>query len=361
MGTNEKYMIQLDGLRFLAVVAVMFGHWTGDVPALAGLDFIAGTAGVNLFFVLSGFLISQILMVNKSENRSLGEVLKNFYARRFLRIFPLYYLVIGLSALLHIPKARLFFPYLVKYTFNYPTGLLRAATGNMAHLWSLSVEEQFYIFFPFVILLIPEKLQLRFFYLLILISMAFRVLCSLMFEHPGVAQWVSYSFTPGCFDCFALGAILAYYKLNDPAKLQRLLGQRLIVYVAALTSIALYVLVAYRPNNLLTMVFGRTMMAIFFFWLVGMAGLGKFKAGFGRFIQWKPVVYLGKISYGLYVYHYFMPWAFGHFHLEHPQIYYLPATILIATISWYSFELPFNDLKRFFAYEKKRQVAKVVV
>jgi len=192
-------MVQLDGLRFLAVGAVMFGHWTEAFPSLAKFDLFAATGGVNLFFVLSGFLISEILMVNKRESRNTVAVLKNFYARRFLRIFPLYYLVIGLSVLFSIPKSRLFFFYLITYTFNYPTGLLRAATGNMAHLWSLSVEEQFYIFFPFVILLIPQRLQLRFYYFLLLISIGFRVAAFFIFEQGGVAQWVSYAFTPGCF------------------------------------------------------------------------------------------------------------------------------------------------------------------
>src|SRR3954469_10344160 len=140
---NDGYIKSLDGVRALAIILVMTFH--------AGITHF-GWMGVQLFFVLSGYLITGILWKEKFRDVSLSFKFKKFWVRRSLRIFPLYfgYLVaLGLTFLvLHFPSYyTLYAPYLFTYTFNY-TRLLSGWQGNplFTHLWSLSIEEQFYLF-----------------------------------------------------------------------------------------------------------------------------------------------------------------------------------------------------------------------
>ncbi len=156
------YMKQLDGLRFLAVSAVMFGHWTLTIPALKTFDLYSATFGVNLFFVLSGFLIAQILLKNKQQEKP-AAILRTFYIRRFLRIFPLYYAVVFVGILINLPGARAYFLSLVTYTANYPFGI-STNLGYLSHLWSLCVEEQFYIFSPSLLYLFQPEIKCRLLY-----------------------------------------------------------------------------------------------------------------------------------------------------------------------------------------------------
>ncbi len=145
---QQGYIKSLDGVRALAIIMVMAFH--------AGiLQF--GWMGVQLFFVLSGYLITSILWKDKFQGGPVSGKFKKFWARRILRIFPLYFgflLVIGLIYLLtrfpsYFPASA---PYLFTYTYNY-TRLQMGWIGNplFTHLWSLSIEEQFYLLYPFLI------------------------------------------------------------------------------------------------------------------------------------------------------------------------------------------------------------------
>jgi len=145
---NTGYIKSLDGVRALAIILVMTFH--------AGITHF-GWMGVQLFFVLSGYLITGILWKEKFTDTSVGVKLKRFWSRRSLRIFPLYFgylLVLGFVYLaVQFPAYYgVNIPYLITYTFNY-TRTFPGWQGNplFTHLWSLSVEEQFYLFFPFVI------------------------------------------------------------------------------------------------------------------------------------------------------------------------------------------------------------------
>jgi peptidoglycan/LPS O-acetylase OafA/YrhL len=147
---DNGYIRSLDGLRAIAVLLVMSYH--DELTRY-------GWTGVQLFFVLSGFLITGILWKERSRPGSNTFKFKKFWVRRSLRIFPLYFgyiAIIGLAYLLfHFPVYfPAYFPYLVTYTANY-TRLIPGWYGNplFTHLWSLSIEEQFYLLFPFIILL----------------------------------------------------------------------------------------------------------------------------------------------------------------------------------------------------------------
>lgn len=342
-------MPQLDGLRFLAVSLVMFGHWTEAMPALHKFDLYAASFGVNLFFVLSGFLIAQILILNKKSEESPVNILRTFYVRRFLRIFPLYYAVVFGCLMLRVPFARPYYESLITYTVNYPIAL-----GDnlyyMTHLWSLSVEEQFYIFFPFLILFLPSKYQMKTFIALVALALFFRLAVSIAPIDRSKAWWICYGFTPGCLDCFGLGAIIAYLRVNNREYLQKLLSKKILLWVSLFVYMLLVFYEVRFPNNIISMALIRLSCSVCCFFIIGLASESLI-AGLPKLIlQAKPVIYLGKISYGLYVYHHFMPWVFLHFRVANEQVFYLPVTILVSALSWHLFESPINNLKNKFNY-----------
>ncbi len=141
----KNYFPRLNALRGIAIIMVLMQHYGWYY--LAKYDF--GRYGVDLFFVLSGFLITGILINSKGSIRL---ALKNFYGRRFLRIFPIYYATIFILLALNDSNVKNSIASLLTYTFNYYA--IRNNTGitDISHMWSLSVEEQFYIVWPFLLL-----------------------------------------------------------------------------------------------------------------------------------------------------------------------------------------------------------------
>src|SRR5208337_4189358 len=147
----------LDGIRALAVIAVMIQHFDPGTVRWIKL----GHVGVRVFFVLSGFLITGILLQARQsaeiDGLSKWRVLRNFYARRFLRIFPIYYLVILVTWVAGIAEMRESVGWNLSYLSNFY--FYQRGTGNysVTHLWSLAVEEQFYLLWPLLILFLPRK------------------------------------------------------------------------------------------------------------------------------------------------------------------------------------------------------------
>ena len=152
-----RYFGSLDALRCLAIVGVIWQH-SPAIPHAAMPFSDAGASGVGLFFVLSGFLITTLLL--REESATGGINLRDFYVRRTLRIFPLYYAVLGLYTVLvllleHNAAGRLFInnlPYYITYTSNWFVDLIVNEDGQrrviFVFAWSLATEEQFYLFWP---------------------------------------------------------------------------------------------------------------------------------------------------------------------------------------------------------------------
>ena len=162
---NLKYYSQLDGLRAFAIISVMIGHWISWDTTNLLLKNGPWSHGVILFFVLSGYLISNILFEQKekidSNTITLSTSLKTFYFRRFLRIFPLYYLLLFYLYYINYTNTRAVFWWLATFTSN----LLQCKTGeyigNFNHFWSLAVEEQFYLFWPILVFYTPKHRILK--------------------------------------------------------------------------------------------------------------------------------------------------------------------------------------------------------
>jgi peptidoglycan/LPS O-acetylase OafA/YrhL len=353
-------MPQLDGLRTLAVAGVMCAHWWNPYP----LGFPAGS-GVLLFFVISGFLITGILLdcwapADGPQARWHG--IRNFYARRFLRIFPLYYATLAGAALLNVEPVRQTILWHVSYLTNFYLFDCNQWAGRISHFWSLAVEEQFYLLWPTLVLFLSRRVLSRTILALVLLAPVFRVAVTLACPERTLVPVL----TPSCFDALGIGALLAY-TIREPDGLARGL------------KVAGWLLLAGVPGFLITWICHRrgiyaavmgaifpTFLAMIFGWLVLNAAKG-FR-GVGRILAWKPVAYLGQISYGLYVFHYFAPWfvywLLAHLRFSEAQIErvtnqpvwnVIAMTILTvggAALSWHLYEKPINNLKNRFAYRQ---------
>lgn len=226
---DDKHIPSLDGIRAFAVILILFMHW--DYPYF-GLKF--GWIGVNLFFVLSGFLITRILLNTKKEKFKI--FIKNFIKNRSLRIFPLYffYLIISfvplqilitylgiknqlLTEALATFKNSWFL--LISYTYNFNSIIVEfnnlkiSNSSFYGHLWSLSVEEQFYLFFPFLVYFTSKK-NLKTILILIVLAGPFVrffvgvILINFKFN-PVAIGWIIYFNTFTQIDALAIGGILA--------------------------------------------------------------------------------------------------------------------------------------------------------
>lgn len=365
--TSAIHFTQLDGLRFVAVTLVMFDHWLGEANHLP-----LGYFGVNLFFVLSGFLITRILINSKQRDgqlgRSHGHSLKVFYIRRNLRIFPIYYITIFALAVVGFPAVREHLGWLLTYTTNIWIVRHQTWLGAIDHLWSLAVEEQYYLFFPFLIFFIPDRLVLPMLFALIGLSIGLRVI--LFVTH---ATWMAqFVLMPTCLDAFGMGGILAWLLVYRRDQFERLLrNNTLLLLSVALYGLDLYLLTHLTPaRNIATDITDRFFTSLLCFFLIGRAVVG-----FGGPVKWllehRVSQYLGQISYGLYLFHnlvfnyYHTPPTFitlriwqkagqvlpGLTTLPGLQIVYFYAlTVLVAALSWRLIEKPINGLKDRFSY-----------
>src|ERR1700749_4021803 len=171
-GLKKQYYSNLDTLRFIAAFFVVGLHW---LPFLNRHPF--GKAGVDIFFVLSGFLITEILFKSKQETADRPSLkihaIKTFYVKRALRIFPIYYLVVILFFIWNQPPIGGDWVYLFTYTTNFLIYFKDHLIDPLSHLWSLAVEEQFYIVWPFFIFFINKKWYPHLIFIVLITSLLF--------------------------------------------------------------------------------------------------------------------------------------------------------------------------------------------
>jgi peptidoglycan/LPS O-acetylase OafA/YrhL len=366
--SDKSYMIQLDGLRAVAIGLVIFSHYTDVILPLAGFDHFLGATGVTLFFVLSGFLITQILIGNREkQEQSNGFIIRQFYIRRFLRIFPLYYFVILLGVQLDIPTSREHILPLVTYLPNWLLGTEGNNLRFYSHLWSLGVEEQFYIFFPLFFLLVSRKHMKTLFISLMIVAIISRVVVifwEYYLNQQDLTNWVAHRITPCCLDPFGIGAMLAFLRFYYPERTREWLKKAILPVLSLLfLGIACFLWAANQHNTFISLsniIFNRTLISLASVWIIGVASFSDFKGFQGKFLENRMIVYIGKISYGIYVYHFIIPYFFTSYapfgsnalNLITSRILYVVLSLLIASVSWFLFEKPINDLKRYFSYSK---------
>lgn len=348
---NTDYFIQLDGLRCVAILLVLLTHWCPEYTWIH--KFKVGFFGLDLFFVLSGFLITRILLKSKTiidkKELSIKKGLYIFYIRRILRIFPAYYFIVLITWLFNSGIVEDALWWNLTYTTNFYLMKLGDWAGTITHFWSLAVEEQFYLLWPLIIFFIAKKHLQKVFIAIIFVAVLMRFYF-LSQETNHVAMHV---FTPLCFDAFGIGAVLAYLSINRATMLKGILDKKyfflLIFLFTGFSNISLLFMESY---NFFYMVLPRFLNSVFCFWLVGKAFFG-FKGIIGQALENSKIVYLGKISYGIYLIHNFIPGFFlGISFPEIPMlrfVIYLIATVLAAELVKRLIERPFNNLKTQFS------------
>jgi len=352
---NSAYMKQLDGLRALCVAAVAWSHWA-PLFGISVEHFPGAEIGVEVFFVISGFLITGILLDNHSEeHRSL--VLRQFYVRRFLRIFPVYYVTLALAGLLGLSAVTARW----NWHFSYLSNIyfyMHGWDGAVSHFWSLAVEEQFYVFWPVFIFMVPRKFLLPVLTLLMVAAPVYAVWMSV--AHPGPSRVTASVLMPSCLSALGMGALLAHLTRTS-ARLPQVMRLLLVAGALGLASW----LVAGSPAWIKPL--ARLSEDLVFGWLV-FAVAGGLRGPIGKFLQCAPISYLGRISYGIYVIHGFaMPlvrgatgrlghdgfWEWLHHRPLIGLTLFAAITIGLASLSWHLYEKRLNHLKRFFPYPEE--------
>jgi peptidoglycan/LPS O-acetylase OafA/YrhL len=345
----NQYLKQIDALRFYAVFGVMLGHlYPKELPSIRfAAEFYSYLPGVPLFFCISGFLITGILISN--QNQPIKKLLKNFYIRRFLRIFPVYYLTIFALFIVNIDDYRSWFLYDFFYVTNIVQGLNGNFDGSVApHFWSLAVEEQFYLVWPILFLIFRGK------------NCQIILLWSIFLTGSALMLFSENKFlmarTLGCLSYLGSGSLLAYfwhYRKKYLFQLNALLTATLILFLAFVVVQSFgFLKISNQFHLLLSML------------LIPLITL-KFAIGFRTkmikaIVEFPAIIYMGKISYGIYIFHLLALFPavaikkIGSFEfLENIWImlfFKIGITILLATLSWEFFEKRINKLKNKFEY-----------
>ncbi|MGR9117336.1 MAG: acyltransferase family protein [Gammaproteobacteria bacterium] len=355
--SRVKYMPHLDGVRGFAVLSVILQHWQSGLPSkiriiVESIDF--GALGVECFFVLSGFLITLILLQARDDEFTFRERLGHFYIRRALRIFPPYYLFLAVCYFAYQPS-REFIYWNALYINNLYSFFYNSGVPFGAHFWSLAVEEHFYLFWPFIVLAVPYKNVKIIAYLLILLGPFTRLLLYLIY---GGFHLSEYYFTLAAFDLMSVGAFLACLKhegrlVPGERHFKTLMASGLIAFACYITS---YFII----KNPYLGIFQRTFSALMFGALIVKASFG-FNGHAKKLFGNAFIVWIGTISYGLYIYHPFITGLYiyimgsfagldlsiwGIYYIRFPLLFLM--LLLITIFSYYFVERPIRNLKRLF-------------
>ena len=349
---DGSYFPQLDGIRAFAVFGVVAQHYLPFATSL-----MLGAVGVCTFFVISGFLITRILLRSADEIRAgratHQHALRQFYARRFLRIFPLYYLYLAICVAAKLGDARSAVPWFATYLGNFYLSFHTGLTAPLGHFWTLAVEEQFYLLWPFCVLWIPRARLATVAVVLIVVGTVSKML---IYRSTG-NDLAGYLLLPDCLDTLACGALLAM--LADRIGLRRVYAY---LRPAAIPGVAMVVAGALLIDSNFAKSLGFTVISagicLAGSWLVVRACLNP-GGRLAAVLLWRPVRYIGTISYGIYVWHVGVPILVGiacrrlHIAELNEWSFFLVVSVVsvaIASVSWRFFEKPINDLKRYFPY-----------
>jgi peptidoglycan/LPS O-acetylase OafA/YrhL len=291
---SGKHMPVLDGVRGLAVLLVVLFHFFS-------MGF--GWLGVDLFFVLSGFLITGILIDSKGQ----PHYFRNFYARRTLRIFPLYYFVLILFFILinadaFILKDRNYFTQNMHWYFLYIQNWLYAFNGwprdhALNHFWSLAIEEQFYLFWPLLVYLLPVRKIIVACIIFIVISIAARYIS----WYSGSNATFQFTATFCRLDGLSIGAVIAVMVRLHQQWLAKVCKWLFIITIPLI--IVIYLLAGtMKYDNYYFLTAGFTIFDLFFGGILISCFLPRFPLP-KKFFSMKWMIWLGKYSYGIYVYH----------------------------------------------------------
>jgi peptidoglycan/LPS O-acetylase OafA/YrhL len=378
---NNQRIANLDGIRGFAIILVMLHHFQLYGEGFPPITFLdrqldrftnSGWMGVDLFFVLSGFLITGILLDSKSNTG----YFRKFYMRRFLRIFPLYYGFLfafmfvlplidpeGAEFQLQFSEQIWYWTYLI----NWKLAMVYVSEYiGIAHFWSLAIEEQFYLVWPAVVFFLSRKRLGLICLLLVVASPIFRIIMA----DKGFASFFLFTFLR--MDALAIGGLIAIMMRSSKGLelLKRIIWPGFVTTSVLLIGIFMQKLrLVVTDPHLAT--YGLSIIGLFFGVIITFAILLPTNRGFGRLLSSKPLRFFGKYSYALYVFHHlvaiYLP-KFGFSIKSIPTIggsdlpgfliFSLIATLLstlLALASWHLWEVHFLKLKKHFDYDRSQR------
>ena len=354
--SKQIYLPGLNGIRAIAASIVLIFHIDQffrlfELKSLGYHKTGMAGYGVVLFFVLSGFLISYLLLTEKGKYKKID--LPKFYIRRILRIWPIFYAVIIISLLIFLfnpslisfPKNNVIITFTLYSLFLSNVGYgLGLGITSITPLWSVGVEEQFYAFWP--LLVNQSKNILRTLIIVIIIYLITKLFCRFL-DYKTIYEIINIS----CFDCMAIGGVGAYLYFIKSNLLK-------IIYHPALQVLAwgvLLVSIFYKPLHLFSII-DKEFHAIFY--IIIILNVSTNSKTIIK-LEYKLLDFIGKISYGMYVFHMIVLVATSYILTK--ILNYQPTgtisdyilvysivifgTIGLASLSYYNFESYFLKLK----------------
>jgi peptidoglycan/LPS O-acetylase OafA/YrhL len=288
------HLPSLDGLRAISIVLVLLGHLSGT-RGFVNLNLGVGDfahLGVVVFFVISGFLITRLLLSEHAKNGALN--LKLFYARRALRLFPAAYTFIACVCLLWAAGVVWLQPSDVWHAVTYTMNFAPQRSWQLGHLWSLSVEEQFYFLWPISLVLLGIRRAGWIAAVVILLGPVARATAWLFFHHT---PYYNLEMFPMVADSLATGCLLA--KIGGWLEQQSWYLQ-LFRPVYSLGLLAVVLLVSRYGGYTVVSVFGTTVANVSIAILVHRS-VYRDRDLIGKLLNWKPIVFVGLLSYSLYI------------------------------------------------------------
>jgi peptidoglycan/LPS O-acetylase OafA/YrhL len=319
-----------------------------------------------LFFVISGFLITGILLDARrnAERRGIspGVVIRRFYMRRLLRIFPLYYAMLAFTYLVGVTAVRRSIQWHLPYLSNVFFAMRGEWYGEVAHFWSLAVEEQFYSLWPWLIMYVPQRLLLPVVMACMLSAPCFRWIAGQVMGINDIAVMVM---PLASLDTLGIGALFALLQRtedrtrNPEDRITRL--ARWVGIVGVIAFVTMHLMTRAFGRQGVTDVLGDSIFAAAALGLVYLTSRGV-EGPLGQLLQWRPLVYLGKISYGLYILHFFVPLlsqqvvTWGGVSMSDMMgpiartVVNFVVLVILSSLSWHFFEKKINDFKQYFPY-----------
>jgi peptidoglycan/LPS O-acetylase OafA/YrhL len=359
---RPAYIPALDGLRAIAILLVVVAHFatSGQSPTrLQSYIFAIGKTGVDLFFVLSGFLITRLLLASRGQ----PGFLKNFYIRRVLRIFPAYYgfliFLYLLVPLFRLGQAPSFREQIWTWTYlqNIPQTFFPFQAANIwqstPHFWSLAVEEHFYFVWPFLVKFIhPRRLPL-----VLLGTIPLSILARWLVTAGG---YNAYYFTPCRVDALGLGSLLAL--IVQDGRLFAAVSHwapRVLLLVAPICAAGLFLL---SGTHLPVIQIFRFTIAALVYALLLLLVLKSKPGNFPESVLTHPAMTtIGKYSYGMYLYHLtIISLLAPHLAKISPPLAFLVillAILIISFLSMHFFEQYFLKMKRHFVTSQHTRTA----
>lgn len=353
--SQRKFFPEIESLRAIAVTMTMLAHF---IPMKSPYYVSYLWFGVDLFFTISGFLITYILLINiyggKQESR--GKIIKNFFIRRVLRLFPVYYAFI----LFFFVLRNVFSVWIWKndynfYFFTYLQNMYYFKQGEFnsifSHLWSLGVEEQFYMIWPFLMVFLPARWYMRIFILMISCSL----FLNFMYQESVGAFRV---LTVANLHTLGAGALLAYmyYFGLDNRVLRFVKKYSQLFFVIALTGLVVFINID-LSNPDIRVLFMEIFLMFTTFFAVMNSVLG-WPSILDVIFKNRHIHHVGKVSYGIYLFHMLVPTMLGLLIAKVPALgFIMPSTLWlrvillmmysygIAVVSYYTYEIYFLKLK----------------